>query len=349
MFSVSRLSIVLYLFCVFEVFNGTILFLPQQFFLAFTGAVGLIVYCIKGGYRSDLLYIAFIMLILNLINLKINYDISWINALNNSIRFLFPFSIVLYRPIIHVQRADWFTKNRLLLLSYTSVVLIAYNYFGYESYKNILFSLLVVHSISLFFKTKGPLHILSALFYSMPIFVRDVQRGLIGVFFILILTRFAHRSSKDLRLLVYALLSVVITYVGFQLSDLELDASLNNRLTNVYFLLEQMDLRFLLHGSGYWTNDLKESLGLGHFYISDLGIIGVIWTYGVFGVFAYYLIVKKYIGLTSKETHLKSNFILLFLLMHGLYTGYVVHNMCGYFLLSELEKSRTVVSRSSIS
>lgn len=336
---ISRLIFMLYFLCAFEVFNGTSLFFFQQLFLAIAGCFGLLFFIKKNNYKNDILSLALLMLILNVINLRINYNIGLFESLNNSLRFLFPFSIMLFRPLIRSFRGDWFVNSRNLFLMYTIVIIFAFYLVEFESYKNILFSVLIAHSIANFYEKKSFMYVLYVFFYSVPIFARDIQRGLLGVFLMIIFVELFRKSSRNLKQVLVLAIIILTIFSVIEVSSIDLDASINNRLNNIVFLLSTLDWQILVHGYGYLTNNIKEAyFDLGHFYISDLGIIGVVWTYGIFGIYVYFVFLRKYFA--SRDINMHKNVLLLFLLLHGIYTGYMVHNMLSYLIISEIISSR---------
>ena len=101
--------------------------------------------------------------------------------------------------------------------------------------------------------------------------------------------------------------------------------------------------KYPVTGVGKLNNDNKEEItGLSYFYISDIGLIGVMYSFGILGILIYLIQVYYWISYYSKkgfaqnEETIPFKIFLFFLLVHSIFSGISVIDPVSVIILIAL-------------
>jgi hypothetical protein len=204
----------------------------------------------------------------------------------------------------------------------------------------------------LFRRTKKFRHLLYCFWFIFVTQIYDIQRGDI-IFIVVAITLFSFIQSRykgitvigmslsgyfTLATLNYIFANSLIKDKFVQMSyfiqpekwDLINDASIAVRLREIEFVMSYI-VESPFFGAGLVKpGNYTDYFGDQHFYIQDIGLIGIFFSFGLFGLIYYFFTVYKTIGLQKIVINKKLNvyglnLYLLFFVLYGLKSGISVY------------------------
>lgn len=318
--------------------------------------------------------ICIFILMVNIVNLKNFYGTPLLKGVLISLRYFNVLSILIFVKMNKIRM-----KNILMALRYFTIVwsvtLIVFYFIGYEyvigdeiihpgKWNKTIFLLMAF--LTFYKEKKSTLDIfLIFIFLAIP-FLVDFQRivflGLLGSFCIKLLydSRGLKQKLKMILTLIVTLSFVAIwgyaTIINkfnfiseLDSSNTTSDTSVAGRIHEYSIAIESIKSRPIF-GSGLYNAEIKNQiLPNEYFYPSDLGIIGIQYTFGLFGILiTFYLIFKlrKLNFKTSLDKGLK--YFLIFLLLTSFANGNILFKpttIAAILLLHFLSKKSVLNER----